>query len=161
MSLAWTFDNGVILGVPNHFIDPATKGNFARFVNHSCDPNTILVVAALYGQWRVFLQALDNITAGETLTVDYGDLYAFEKVKCLCMSSYCTRFIGGFPESSRKKSPAKKVIPVKVVLSHLNVGCSNQVCISYRKALKQRIEEQDEEIQDLKTDSKRETFPRI
>lgn len=24
---------------PNHFIDAGTKGNWARFVNHSCEPN--------------------------------------------------------------------------------------------------------------------------
>ena len=73
----------------------------------------MFVVAALYGQWRVFLQALKDISAGETLTADYGDLYAFEEVKCLCMSVNCKGFIGGLLESPRRESLVAEVIPVK------------------------------------------------
>ena len=110
---AWISDDKVILGVPDFFIDPSRRGNYARFVNHCCEPNTMFVVAALHGQWRVFLQALEEIQAGDTLTVDYGDLYAFEEVKCLCKSVNCKGFIGGLLESPRRESLVAEVIPVK------------------------------------------------
>jgi SET domain-containing protein len=48
-------------------IDASSKGNEARFINHSCDPNC---EAIQYGR-RIFIESLRPIKKGEELTYDY------------------------------------------------------------------------------------------
>jgi uncharacterized protein len=75
-----------------HVIDAKYKGNTARWINHSCDPN----LEAYQSGRRVFLKALRDINAGEELFYDYSliiDGRKTAKVKkehtCLCGSSKC------------------------------------------------------------------------
>jgi uncharacterized protein len=50
------------------FIDAgATGGNEARFINHSCDPNS----EAYEEDGRLLVKAIKNIAAGEEITYDY------------------------------------------------------------------------------------------
>jgi SET domain-containing protein len=51
----------------NHVIDGARKGNAARFINHSCEPNCEAVIE----ENRVYIDALRNIQPGEELLYDY------------------------------------------------------------------------------------------
>ena len=51
----------------NHVIDGARRGNDARFINHSCDPNC----EAVEYDGRIFIEALKNIKKGEELVYDY------------------------------------------------------------------------------------------
>lgn len=51
----------------NMVIDGAINGNAARFINHSCNPNT---ETTRIGN-RVYITALRTIPAGEELTYDY------------------------------------------------------------------------------------------
>ena len=57
------------------FIDGGSKGNAARFINHSCEPNCEAVgVEEDDGdpaKERIVIQALRPIRAGEELTYDY------------------------------------------------------------------------------------------
>jgi len=53
-------DRGVV-------IDGGTNGNDARFINHSCDPNS----ESLIDDRRVFIEAIRTIQAGEEITYDY------------------------------------------------------------------------------------------
>jgi SET domain-containing protein len=48
-------------------IDGGVKGNDARFINHSCDPNCESVI----DDRRVFIEAIRTIGPGEELTYDY------------------------------------------------------------------------------------------
>ena len=69
-------------------IDGATRRNLARYVNHSCDPNT----EAESNRGRLMYRAIKDIVAGEEITLDYGEehmeLY-FGKAGCLC--STCSK----------------------------------------------------------------------
>lgn len=49
-------------------IDAAVRGNDARFINHSCDPNC----EAVEEDGRVFVEALRDIERGEELVYDYA-----------------------------------------------------------------------------------------
>ncbi len=48
-------------------IDAGVKGNAARWINHSCDPNC----EAIEDDGRLFIHAIRSIRAGEELTYDY------------------------------------------------------------------------------------------
>ncbi len=48
-------------------IDAAVGGNVAKFINHSCDPNS----ETFLDGHRIFIQALRDIQPGEEITYDY------------------------------------------------------------------------------------------
>ncbi len=52
-------------------IDGATRGNIARYFNHSCNPNADTFIR----QRRVFIRALRDIKPGEEILYDYGRDY--------------------------------------------------------------------------------------
>ncbi len=75
-----------------HVIDGKHKGNSAKWINHSCEPN---LEAEQVGN-RVFLEALRDIAVGEELFFDYGlviDARMTEKLKkeyaCWCGTPSC------------------------------------------------------------------------
>jgi uncharacterized protein len=53
-------------------IDGNAGGNFARFMNHSCEPNCEAETADSPNGTRVFINALRDIPQGEELTYNYG-----------------------------------------------------------------------------------------
>ena len=82
-------------------IDANYKGNDARWINHSCDPNCEAVIEEDEdGDSRgdkVFVEALRDIKAGEELTYNYGITLAerhtakLKKIwECRCGSPKCT-----------------------------------------------------------------------
>lgn len=52
-------------------IDGGARGNAARWINHSCDPNCEAAMVEVDGQMRVFIEALRDIRVGEELSYDY------------------------------------------------------------------------------------------
>jgi SET domain-containing protein len=48
-------------------IDGGSNGNDARFINHSCDPNS----ESLIDDRRVFIEAIRTIRPGDEITYDY------------------------------------------------------------------------------------------
>lgn len=75
-----------------HVIDGKYKGNSAKWINHSCEPN----LEAEQDGDRVFLKALRNIKVGEELFFDYGliiDARMTAKLKkeyaCWCGAASC------------------------------------------------------------------------
>ena len=73
-------------------IDATRRGNSARWINHSCDPNSETVQ---YGN-RIYIQAIRDIKPGEELTYDY-QLYLEERhskaakaaYPCFCGAQSC------------------------------------------------------------------------
>jgi SET domain-containing protein len=77
-------------------IDAGRKGNLARFMNHSCQPNCKTEKWDVAGDKRVGLFALRDIKAGEELTFNYN-LESFrnaQKKKCECGAPNCAGLIG-------------------------------------------------------------------
>jgi SET domain-containing protein len=84
-----------------YILDANRKGNIARWINHSCNPNCeALVEENEKGdprKDRVLIEAKRNIKAGEELTYDYGivlEVPHTARLKklwvCLCGSPKCT-----------------------------------------------------------------------
>jgi SET domain-containing protein len=85
----------------DYIIDANRKGNIARWINHSCNPNCEAFVEenekGKTRKDRVIIQAKRNIKPGEELTYDYGivlEVPHTARLKklwvCLCGSPKCT-----------------------------------------------------------------------
>lgn len=64
-------------------IDGASRSNTARYINHSCEPNT----EAELGDGRILIHAVRDIKEGEELTIDYDTEYFDEFIRpagCKC-----------------------------------------------------------------------------
>lgn len=90
-------------------IDGGDKGNDARFINHSCDPNC----EAYEEDGRVYIHALHDIEPGEELNYNYALVYdgphtaAIKKAfACRCGSPNCTGVMLA-PKKRQRKAAAK------------------------------------------------------
>ncbi|KAF2993973.1 hypothetical protein E8E13_000958 [Curvularia kusanoi] len=69
-------------------IDAKKYGNWTRFINHSCKPNTAFAAARIGSTRIMVIKALQNVDANTELTISYGEGY-FRKVVCLCGAEDC------------------------------------------------------------------------
>lgn len=70
-------------------IDATMKGNLARFINHSCEPNCQPRVVVVDGVKRIVLYCKESVNVGDELVYDYKFPIEEEKIACLCGSSRC------------------------------------------------------------------------
>ena len=81
-------------------IDAGPKGNLARFMNHSCDPNCVTQKWIFNGDTRVGLFALKDIDPGSELTFNYQlETIGEDKKKCLCGAVNCSGLMGDKPKN--------------------------------------------------------------
>lgn len=73
----------------NLYIDARLKGNEARYINHSCQPNTRTDIWYVKGKKRIGI-FVQHIEADEEITFDYK---WNNQTVCLCHSSGCRGFI--------------------------------------------------------------------
>lgn len=79
----------------NEVIDPTYKGNLARFINHSCDPNCLTQKWYVLGEQCIGIFTLRDINEGEELTFNYNfDIYKTTFQKCLCNATNCRGYLG-------------------------------------------------------------------
>ncbi|KAG9391646.1 SET domain [Carpediemonas membranifera] len=76
-----------------HTIDATERGNYARFINHCCDPNC--VASSNTATRTIYIKAKRDIEPGEEITYDYKLPYvsAKERVRCHCGARNCRMFI--------------------------------------------------------------------
>lgn len=66
-------------------IDGSRGGNGTQYVNHSCQPNSYVIVF----EKRIFIYALREIAPGEEITTDYlYELYS-DQTRCRCRTATC------------------------------------------------------------------------
>ncbi|XP_073018313.1 histone-lysine N-methyltransferase ASHR3 [Primulina eburnea] len=75
-------------------IDATFKGNYSRFLNHSCGSNCLLEKWQVDGETRVGVFASRPIQVGESLTYDYRFVQFGPEVECHCRASKCRRYLG-------------------------------------------------------------------
>ena len=93
-------------------IDAGVRGNDARFINHSCNPNCETVIEGS----RVFIDAIRNIKPGEELGYDYqltwestDDPAELALYSCRCGAKRCRgTMLDREPLDKPKKKAAKK-----------------------------------------------------
>lgn len=82
----------------NSAIDATEKGNIARFLNHSCDPNVEVQKWTVNGELKIGFFSLRPINKGEELTIDYHfDECSKVSQKCYCGSVKCRGWLGRDP----------------------------------------------------------------
>ncbi|KAM5158563.1 histone-lysine N-methyltransferase NSD2 isoform 2-T3 [Callospermophilus lateralis] len=93
----------------DRIIDAGPKGNYSRFMNHSCQPNCETLKWTVNGDTRVGLFAVCDIPAGTELTFNYNlDCLGNEKTVCRCGASNCSGFLGDRPKTSASLSAEEK-----------------------------------------------------
>ncbi|KAM9777839.1 histone-lysine N-methyltransferase NSD2 [Neosynchiropus ocellatus] len=93
----------------DRIIDAGPKGNFSRFMNHSCQPNCETQKWTVNGDTRVGLFAVCDIPAGTELTFNYNlDCLGNEKTVCRCGAPNCSGFLGDRPKNGHAAEPKGK-----------------------------------------------------
>jgi hypothetical protein len=90
-----TLLNGASKGRKDRYnIDAARLGNWTRYINHSCKPNTAYISANIGQLQAITIKATRAIRFGEELTVNYGNWY-FKHIDfgCKCGMSKCRRWV--------------------------------------------------------------------
>ncbi|XP_069178119.1 histone-lysine N-methyltransferase NSD2 isoform X3 [Procambarus clarkii] len=92
-------------------IDAGPKGNLARFMNHSCQPNCETQKWTVGGDTRVGLFAIEDIPAGFELTFNYNlQCVGTEKKRCCCGAPNCSSFIGVKVQKTEVSGPKREKI---------------------------------------------------
>nr|XP_032806735.1 histone-lysine N-methyltransferase NSD2-like isoform X4 [Petromyzon marinus] len=99
----------------DRIIDAGPKGNFSRFMNHSCQPNCETQKWTVNGDTRVGLFATSDIaTAGTELTFNYNlDCLGNEKTICKCGAPNCSGFLGVRPKTAAAAATEEKAKKAK------------------------------------------------
>ncbi|XP_013867271.1 histone-lysine N-methyltransferase NSD2 [Austrofundulus limnaeus] len=93
----------------DRIIDAGPKGNYSRFMNHSCQPNCETQKWTVNGDTRVGLFAVCDIPAGTELTFNYNlDCLGNEKTICRCGAPNCSGFLGDRPKNGQAAEPKAK-----------------------------------------------------
>lgn len=77
----------------NFTVDATVKGNAARFINHSCEPNCYSRVVDILGKKHIIIFAFRRIPQGEELTYDYKFPIEDEKIHCHCLARRCRKYL--------------------------------------------------------------------
>ncbi|XP_059497133.1 histone-lysine N-methyltransferase NSD3 isoform X4 [Stegostoma tigrinum] len=93
----------------DRIIDAGPKGNYSRFMNHSCNPNCETQKWTVNGDTRVGLFALCDIEAGSELTFNYNlDCLGNGKTVCKCGAPNCSGYLGVRPKTAAATANEEK-----------------------------------------------------
>uniref|UniRef100_A0A6I8NFM8 Nuclear receptor binding SET domain protein 3 n=1 Tax=Ornithorhynchus anatinus TaxID=9258 RepID=A0A6I8NFM8_ORNAN len=99
----------------DRIIDAGPKGNYSRFMNHSCNPNCETQKWTVNGDVRVGLFALCDIPAGMELTFNYNlDCLGNGRTECHCGADNCSGFLGVRPKTAFASANEEKAKNAKL-----------------------------------------------
>uniref|UniRef100_UPI00398F63BD histone-lysine N-methyltransferase, H3 lysine-36 specific-like isoform X2 n=1 Tax=Pristiophorus japonicus TaxID=55135 RepID=UPI00398F63BD len=94
----------------DRIIDAGPKGNYSRFMNHSCKPNCETQKWTVNGDTRVGLFALCDIAVGAELTFNYHlECLGTGKTACRCGAPNCSGYLGVQPKNVQSSTDEKKI----------------------------------------------------
>ena len=96
-------------------IDGNHGGNGTQYINHSCEPNSYVVIS----EGRVFLHALREINPGEEITTDYLYEVKLDETECRCRTATCRETFSQWGSQALRKqgseTPARHSAPATMV----------------------------------------------
>ena len=72
-----------------HIVDATLKGGLARYINHSCEPNSYTRIIFAEGEGKIMIFASCDIAAGTEILYDYQFAFEEEKIACHCGAKSC------------------------------------------------------------------------
>ncbi|KAL5962923.1 Histone-lysine N-methyltransferase SETD2 [Taenia solium] len=127
---------------PEHFIDAGTKGNWARFVNHSCEPNAETQKWMVNGRLRIGFFAICDIPAGEEITIDYQFVqYGVMEQKCYCGTPSCSGIMGATSKQLQDKVRLKDTRAVERRIIQLLAGKTLQTAMDVTFLIQVMVQE--------------------
>lgn len=119
-------------------IDSTIKGNWARFINHSCEPNCVAEKWLVNGEYRMGIFAKRDLEANEEITIDYRfetfgstDL-ANEKCYCgapTCRGTISIKSNNNNNNHSNKRQTRRKTIDDDELLDYLHDDETNEYIV--------------------------------
>jgi hypothetical protein len=96
------YDNG------NYMLTARHSGSKARFVNHSCEPNTYLAEYICNGMPKILIVSKRRINCNEELTFDYRwkEKESQARNKCYCGTSTCRGYLQTKETKAKRKANA-------------------------------------------------------
>jgi hypothetical protein len=92
---------------PGYYVDAREYANFARFINHSCDPNCKVASINVKGYIRNGIYSIRDIRPGEFLSYDYHfDTKHGDRFVCRCGATNCRGTMKGLGKDGAMKMPA-------------------------------------------------------
>lgn len=86
---------------PDLLIDATQRGNLARFINHSCNPNAETQKWLVRGATRIGIFTVRAVPAGDEITFDYKFVrFGQTAQRCLCREPNCKGVIGSVRSAS-------------------------------------------------------------
>lgn len=90
--------------------------DFGHYLNHSCDPNTIIRIVKNPNSHHIEIVARWDIGIGEELAFDYAssEFDTVSKTVCLCKTDTCRGVMHGFkdlPKETKEKYQEEGMIP--------------------------------------------------
>lgn len=78
-------------------IDPRMSGNNAKYPNHSCNPNCILMKVAVRDRYIFYVLVLRPLNNGTDYTVNFGRKKrgTWNRIICNCQSPVCAGYVWG------------------------------------------------------------------
>ena len=114
----------------NEVIDPTFKGNMARFINHSCEPNCETQKWHVLGEISVGIFTLKDINEGEELTFNYGfDIMKTTFQKCLCGVPTCRGYLGLVSEDGGAGISSSKGVSAVIICDTCKFQCKSNETI--------------------------------
>ena len=91
------------------YVDARKNANLSRFINHSCDPNCILMQIIVNGYVRNGIFAKREIAAGEMLSYDYQfDTKQGDRFVCRCGATNCRGTMKGGASANQNTTKKSK-----------------------------------------------------
>eukprot|EP00063_Salmo_salar_P018648 XP_013993483.1 PREDICTED: histone-lysine N-methyltransferase, H3 lysine-36 and H4 lysine-20 specific-like isoform X4 [Salmo salar] len=105
----------------DRIIDAGPKGNQARFMNHSCQPNCETQKWTVNGDTRVGLFTLIDVPADTELTFNYNlECLGNGKTVCKCEAPNCSGFLGVRPKNHPPADDKGRKLKKKVLAKRKN-----------------------------------------
>ncbi|CAO4361534.1 unnamed protein product [Caenorhabditis nigoni] len=105
-------DARIIAIGPQLFVDATNRGNLARFIKHSCTPNTRVEIWSVNGSYKAGIFCLADLSSNVEITMDKSGLLPCD-ISCNCSSPNCKKIVRGMRRAIIASAEDKNTIETR------------------------------------------------